>query len=62
MDLINTPPHSISPQPREPLSSAVGAKKPYNAPEVLCWGTLEQLTQGTLNGTIDAGFGGSTGA
>lgn len=59
MDPMNTSSHATPHEARESFSGGDTEKKPYSAPEMVCWGTLEQLTQGPLNGTIDATFGGS---
>lgn len=37
-------------------------RKPYRPPEMKRWGSLAELTQGPINGSVDGNFSGSGGA
>jgi hypothetical protein len=61
MDPMNTSSHATPHEARESFSGGDTEKKPYSAPEMVCWGTLESLTLGLIGGTVDGNFSGSGG-
>ncbi|MCH9647212.1 MAG: hypothetical protein K0U98_03170 [Deltaproteobacteria bacterium] len=44
------------------LTSSAGARKAYKAPELVEWGDILDLTQGTFNGTQDGFLSGTIGS
>ena len=49
------------PEPRPRLGSAQDRRREYQAPELLEWGGILDLTQGPINGTQDGFLSGTGG-